>query len=194
MYELLENHDVVNDHTDLPCTRLLAAAIGVVERAGTSAVSIDEIADAAGVEPSEASALFSSVDELLVAAALQMSARDLELATVSVPTVSAQARHYAKRRDFYRAMRIGPVASLLDARMAQVIAPLISAQIRTLVGARMTEESVAAMTGQVTAEAFAVTNRWIVESDDSTTVESLYVQLEAIVVRRFDDVGRFQGE
>jgi len=108
--------------------------------------------------------------------------------------VSAQARHYAKRRDFYRAMRIGPVASLLDARMAQVIAPLISAQIRTLVGARMTEESVAAMTGQVTAEAFAVTNRWIVESDDSTTVESLYVQLEAIVVRRFDDVGRFQGE
>ena len=194
MYEMLENHDVVNDHTDLLRTRLLASAIGVVEHAGTSAVSIDEIADAAGVEPSEASALFPSVDDLLVAAALQMSAEDLQLATVSVPTVSAQARHYAKRRDFYRAMRIGPVASLLDARMAQVIAPLISAQIRTLVGARMTEESVAAMTGQVTAEAFAVTNRWIIESDDSTTVESLYVQLEAIVVRRFDDVGRFQGE
>jgi len=191
---MLENHDVVNDHTDLLRTRLLASAIGVVEHAGTSAVSIDEIADAAGVEPSEASALFPSVDDLLVAAALQMSAEDLQLATVSVPTVSAQARHYAKRRDFYRAMRIGPVASLLDARMAQVIAPLISAQIRTLVGARMTEESVAAMTGQVTAEAFAVTNRWIIESDDSTTVESLYVQLEAIVVRRFDDVGRFQGE
>ena len=191
MLDTLVNHDVRND--DCGSSRaLLTAAIAVVERAGSPEVTIEEIAAAAGVEPDAASALFPSVDELLVEAALQMSADDLQLATVAVPTVSAQARHYAKRRAFYRAMRLGPVSRLLDARMAQVIAPLISDQIRTLVGAHLTENALAALTGEVTAESFAVTNRWIVESDDSATAESLYVELEAIVVRRFDDVRRLQ--
>lgn len=193
MLDRLVTHDVLDDD----CGRqhaLLDAAIAVVERAGTPDVTIEEIADAAGVEPRAASALFPSVDELLVEAALRMSADDLQLATVAVPTVSAQARHYAKRRAFYRAMRLGPVARLLDARMAQVIAPLISEQIRTLVGARLTENALAALTGEVTAESFAVTNRWIVESDDSATAESLYMELEAIVVRRFDDVRRLQAD
>jgi len=193
MLDRLVTHDVLDDD----CGRqhaLLDAAIAVVERAGTPDVTIEEIADAAGVEPRAASALFPSVDELLVEAALRMSADDLQLATVAVPTVSAQARHYAKRRAFYRAMRLGPVSKLLDARMAQVIAPLISEQIRTLVGARLTENALAALTGEVTAESFAVTNRWIVESDDSATAESLYMELEAIVVRRFDDVRRLQAD
>jgi len=193
MLDRLVTHDVLDDD----CGRqhaLLDAAIAVVERAGTPDVTIEEIADAAGVEPRAASALFPSVDELLVEAALWMSADDLQLATVAVPTVSAQARHYAKRRAFYRAMRLGPVSKLLDARMAQVIAPLISEQIRILVGARLTENALAALTGEVTAESFAVTNRWIVESDDSATAESLYMELEAIVVRRFDDVRRLQAD
>ena len=175
---------------------LLAAAIGVVEAAGSPAVTIDEIASAAGVAADEASALFGSVDDLLVEAALRMCADDLRLSAgvVGSPTVSAYAHHFARRRVFYRAMRDGAVAELLDARMAGLVAPLITMQIRTVVGARLNEDAIAQLTLDVTAESFEVTNGWILESGDSAGPESLYVRLEAIVVRRLDDARRLRSE
>lgn len=175
---------------------LLAAAIGVVEAAGSPAVTIDEIASAAGVAVDEASALFGSVDDLLVEAALRMCADDLRLSAgvVGSPTVSAYAHHFARRRVFYRAMRDGAVAELLDARMAGLVAPLITMQIRTVVGARLNEDAIAQLTLDVTAESFEVTNGWILESGDSAGPESLYVRLEAIVVRRLDDARRLRAE
>lgn len=175
---------------------LLAAAIGVVEAAGSPAVTIDEIASAAGVAADEASALFGSVDDLLVEAALRMCAGDLRLSAgvVGSPTVSAYAHHFARRRVFYRAMRDGAVAERLDARMAGLVAPLITMQIRTVVGARLNEDAIAQLTLDVTAESFEVTNGWILESGDSAGPESLYVRLEAIVVRRLDDARRLRSE
>ena len=177
---------------------LLVAAIGVVESAGTPAVTLGEIAAAAAVDAGAASGLFASVDDLLVEAALQMCADDLRLAAVAettgAPTVSAYAHHFARRRVFYRAMRHGAVAETLDARMAELMAPLITVQIRTLVGSRMTEDAIAALTVEVTAESFDVTNRWILESGDAEGAESLYIRLEAIVLRRLDDARRLRGE
>ena len=176
---------------------LLLASVGVVERAGNPAVTLEEIASAAEVDIDVASALFGSendphsVDDLLVEAALRMCADDLRLDAIAkstgAPTVSAYAHHFAARRRFYRAMRHGPVAELLDARMAEVMAPLISVQIRTLVGRKLTDEVLAALTVEVTAESFDVTNRWIAESADAEGAESLYVQLEAIVLRRLEE-------
>jgi len=193
------------DHTVLPRgtgsaarPALIAAAIGVVETAGTPAVTLSDISAAAGVDAVVASGLFASVDDLLVEAALQMCADDLRLAAVAettgAPTVSAYAHHFARRRVFYRAMRHGAVAETLDARMAELMAPLITVQIRTLVGSRMTEDAIAALAVEVTAESFDVTNQWIVESDEAEGAESLYMRLEAIVLRRLDDARRMRGE
>jgi len=95
---------------------------------------------------------------------------------------------------FYRAMRDGAVAEQLDARMAGLVAPLITLQIRTVVGARLNEEAIAQLTLDVTAESFDVTNGWILESGDSEGPESLYLRLEAIVVRRLDDARRLRSE
>lgn len=172
---------------------ILAAAIAVVESAQTSAVGIDAIAGAAEVDVDEASAIFSSVDELLVEAALRMCAHDLRLEMIAqtqgAPTVSAYAQHFARRRVFYRAMRIGPVAAMLDERMAAVMAPLISVQIQTLVGARISDDQLEQLTADLTAESFAVTNQWILDSAESAGPESLYLRLEAIVLRGLDEVG-----
>jgi len=192
MYATQANHDVPERDSAGLRDSLLSAAVGVVERAMTSDVSIEEIAAVAGVEPAAASRLYPAVDELLIGAALRMCAEDLRLATIEVPTVSAYARHFAGRRAFYRAMRIGPVAQKLDARMAELMAPLISLQIGTLVGAHMSDEAIRALTVEVTAEAFEITNGWIVRSDDDAPVEELYLELEAIVVRRFDTVRDLQ--
>jgi AcrR family transcriptional regulator len=192
MYATKADHEVPGRDSGDTRETLLTAAVGVVENARTSEVSIDEIAAAAGVDARAASDLYPSVDELLIGAALRMCAEDLRLATVEVPTVSAYARHFAGRRAFYQAMRIGPVAQKLDARMAELMAPLISMQIGTLVGAQMTEEAVRVMTREVTEEAFRITNGWIVESDESATAESLYVELEGIVLRRFENVRDLQ--
>lgn len=175
-------------------TAVLEAAIGVVERAGTPAVTIAAIAHAAGVPADEASALFSSVDDLLVEAALRMCVDDLRLEAIArsagAPTVSAYALHFARRRDFYRAMRIGPVAAQLDARMAAVMAPLIAVQIRTVVGTRIGDDLLRQMTVEVTEESFAVTNRWILASGPHEGAESLYLLLEAIVLRGLDEARR----
>ena len=180
------------DSGDSARDALRLAAIDVVERARTSAVTFAQIAEAAEVDADVASALYSTVDDLLVDAALRMCAEELRLATVAVtvgaPPVSSYAHHFARRRSFYRAMRVGPVAQKLDARMAELVAPLIAAQIRTLVGARMTDDDIDAMTAEVTAESFEVTNGWIVASGDAEGAESLYVRLEAIVVRRFAEI------
>jgi hypothetical protein len=174
---------------------LLGAAVGVVEAAGTPAVTMSEVASAARVEVDEASGLFPSVDDMLVEAALRMCADDLRLdATTGAPTVSAYALHFARRRVFYRAMRNGAVAERLDARMARLVAPLITLQIRTLVGAHLTEDAIAQLTADVTAESFEVTNSWIVGTGDAEGAESLYRRLEAIVVRRLDDARRLGGE
>ena len=174
---------------------LLRAAIGVVERAQTSAVTIAEIASAARVDADEASVLFPSVDDLLVDAALKMCRDDLRLAPAAnsaaaeaAPTVSAYAHHFASRRPFYRAMRIGTVAFKLDARMAEVIGPRIAVQIRTLVGSRIDDVQLEALTAEVTAESFDVTNRWIAEGSNDEGPEELYVLFEAIVLRRLEEM------
>ena len=169
---------------------LLRAAIGVVERAQTSAVTFAEIASAAGVDADEASALFPSVDDLLVEATLHMCREDLRLAAMAeaAPTVSAYAHHFASRRPFYRAMRVSAVAAKLDARMAEVIGPRIAVQIRTLLGSRIDDVRLGAMTAEVTAESFVVTNRWIADSPDGEGAESLYVLFEAIVLRRLEEM------
>jgi hypothetical protein len=175
-----------------PRDALRWAAIDVVELARTSAVTLAAIAEAAEVDADVASGLYPTVDDLLVDAALQMCARELRLSTVvetdGAPPVSSYAHHFARRRAFYRAMRIGPVAHQLDARMAELVAPLIAAQIRTLVGARMTPRALDAMIAEVTAESFEVTTGWILESGEGDGAESLYVRLEAIVLRRLDEV------
>ncbi|WP_411699709.1 hypothetical protein [Conyzicola sp.] len=171
---------------------LTAAAIGVVERAGTSAVTLSEIAAAAQVDADAASGLFDSVDDLLIEAALRMAADDLRLDAVArsagAPSASAYSHHFATRRAFYRAVRVGSVAAKLDARMAEVMAPLIAVQIRTLVGARISEEVLEQLTADVTRECFEVTNRWIVESADDAGPESLYVRFEAIMLHRLEEV------
>ena len=170
---------------------LLLAALPVVEQAGTAAVTLAAIAAHAGVDADVASALFPDVDGLLIDAALAMCIADLGLATdasAGIPTVSAYATHFARRRVFYRAMRIGGVAAALDARMAQLVTPLIEAQVRVVVGSRLTEHQVAELTLAVTVESFEITNRWIVESPATAGAESLYVQLEAIVVRGLEHV------
>ena len=170
---------------------LLLAAVPVVEQAGTAAVTLAAIAAHAGVDADVASALFPDVDGLVIDAALAMCIADLGLATdasAGIPTVSAYATHFARGRVFYRAMRIGGVAAALDARMAQLVAPLIEAQIRVVVGSRLTEHQIAELTLAVTAESFEITNRWIVESPATAGAESLYVQLEAIVVRGLEHV------
>lgn len=190
------DHTVVSHDPDFtPRDALLAAAIGVVERAKTAEVTIAEIAGVAAVGPDVASALFESVDELLIEAALVVCADDLRLATIagSAPTVSAYAHHFAKRRDFYRAMRAGSVAAALDARMARVMAPLISVQIRTLLGDRITDDMLQAMTAEVTKECFDVTTGWIVEGSADDGPEVLYLRLEAIVIRRLEDARRLLG-
>jgi hypothetical protein len=167
------------------------AAIDAVEEARTSAVDLAEIASAAGVDADVASGIYPTVDDLLVDAALRMCAEELRLAAVAetagAPTVSAYAHHFARRRTFYRAMRIGSVAQLLDARMSELVAPLIRVQIRTLVGPLLTDEALEALTVEVTAESFEVTNGWIVGSGDDDGPESLYVRLEAIVLRRLEE-------
>lgn len=174
-----------------PGHALRMAAIDAVEEARTSAVDLAEIASAAGVDADVASGIYPTVDDLLVDAALRMCAEELRLAAVAetagAPTVSAYAHHFARRRTFYRAMRIGSVAQLLDARMSELVAPLIRVQIRTLVGPLLTDEALEALTVEVTAESFEVTNGWIVGSGDDDGPESLYVRLEAIVLRRLEE-------
>ena len=174
-----------------PNHALRMAAIAVVERAGTPAVTMAEIAATAEVDLAVASGLYPSLDDLLVEAALAMCAEELRLSSVAqtagAPTVSAYAHHFASRRDFYRAMRAAPVAQLLDARMAELMAPLIAIQVRTLVGPQLTDDALAAMTVAATEESFRVTNGWIVESSDAEGAESLYVQLEGIVLRSLEE-------
>ncbi|GAB3605691.1 hypothetical protein GCM10027413_11000 [Conyzicola nivalis] len=167
---------------------LAAAAIGVVERAGTSVVTLDEIAAAARVDAGVASALFDSVDELLIEAALRLATADLGLDGSGAPTVSTFSHHFARRRAFYRAMRVGSIAPRLDARMSAVMGPLIATQIRTLVGGRISDGLLEQLTVDVTLECFEVTNRWILEARDDDGPESLYVRFEAIVLRRLEEV------
>jgi hypothetical protein len=176
---------------------LTSAAIGVVERAGTSVVSFAEIEAAARVGADVASALFDSVDDLLIEASLRMAADDLGLdvgldgtaaESAGPPTISSFSHHFARRRFFYRAMRVGTVAPRLDARMSAVVAPLIATQIRTLVGGRISEEVLDDLTTAVTLECFEVTNRWILDAPNGDGPESLYVRFEAIVLRRLEEV------
>jgi len=174
-------HDPTPNHRDA----LLLAAVAVVAQAETSAVTMAEIASAAGVDVDVASALFESVDELLIEAALRQAATDLKLdgaQSNGAPTVSAFAHHFAARRPFYRAMRIGPVAAALDARMAVLVAPLISVQLRAVLGPHITDDALAEMTVFATAESFRVTNGWIVGGADTDGAEALYVLLEGIVL------------
>lgn len=175
------SHDPTLSHRDA----LLLAAVGVVEKAETSAVTMAEIASVAGVDVDVASALFESVDELLIEAALRRTATDLKLdgaQSNGAPTVSAFAHHFAARRPFYRAMRIGPVAAALDARMAVLVAPLISVQLRAVVGPHITEDALAQMTATATAESFRVTNAWVVDGADTDGAEALYLLFEGIVL------------
>ena len=185
-----ESHRVISSDP-APSNRdaLLLAAVDVVADAKTSAVSMDGIAAAAGVDVDVASALFESVDELLIEAALRQAATDLKLDGAranAAPTVSSFAHHFAARRPFYRAMRIGAVAAALDARMAMLVAPLISAQLRAVVGPHITDETLAEMTAVATAESFRVTNGWIVGGAENEGPEALYVLLEGIVLRSLD--------
>jgi len=176
--------------TDSVRGAILAAAVGVVERAGTSDVTVDDVAAAAGVDASIVTGMFGAVDELLIEAALGLAADDLRLDAIvlasGAPTVSAYAHHFAKRRVFYRAMRSGPVTAKLDARMAVMVAPLILVQIRALVGPNITDELVASMAAETTVEAFEITNGWMLESSDSDGPETLYVLFEALVLHRLD--------
>jgi len=176
--------------TDTVRDAILAAAVGVVERAGTSDVTLGDIADAAGVDAAVASEIFGSVDEILIEAALGLAADDLRLDAIvlasGAPTVSAYAHHFARRRVFYRAMRSGPVTEKLDARMAVMVAPLILVQIRTLVGPHMTDDLIATMAADATVEAFEITNRWMLESSDTDGPETLYVLFEALVIHRLE--------
>jgi AcrR family transcriptional regulator len=175
---------------------LLDAAVGVVERYQTPSVGLGEIAAAAGVSADASSALFSSVDELLIEAALRNCRDDLGLdalaQTGSAPTVSAYAHHFARRKSFYRAMRDGDVAAALDGRMAELLAPFIAVQTRTLISTRNGVELLDEMILEVTIECFTVTNAWILESPAAEGAEGLYVRLEEIVIRRIEDA-RLRG-
>jgi len=171
---------------------LIAAGLDRVARTGTSLVTLDEIAADAGIGADVAAELFPSANELLVRGAMARCIEELRVAPAegpgSVPTASGYARHFARHREFYRAMRIGEVAALLDARMAAAVAPLVAHQIRTVVGSNLTGEQIATMTADVTAESFEVTNRWIVEAPDGATPESLYMRLEDLVLRQLEAV------
>jgi AcrR family transcriptional regulator len=173
--------------TDAAQRSLEAAGLALVERGGTPVVTIAEIAALAGIDPAQAATLIPSTDELLVRAAINRCVDELRVAsTGAFPPLSAYARHFARHRAFYRAMRIGEVAALLDARMAQLVAPFIEEQIRVVVGTRVSDRVVATMTADVTSQSFEATNGWIVGGPETGTPESLYVRLEAIVLRQLE--------
>ena len=169
---------------------LLAAGLALVEVGGTPLVTLAEIAAHAGVGSDEAAALFPSANELLVRAAIARCVHELRVSsTGAFPPLSAYAQHFSRHREFYRAMRIAEVAALLDARMAALVAPFIAEQIRMVVGSRVSDDVVATMTAEITAESFEATNGWIVDGPGSAAPESLYVRLEAIVLSHIEGLG-----
>ena len=170
---------------------VLDAAIVVVEREGTPAVTTREIAAAAGVDDATVVDAFASTDELLVEAALDACSRDLstfEIEASDTPPLSAFAHHYAKRRLFYRALRIGAMAQKIDARMGPFIVSRVESRIRFFFGTRLGEAQITREARRITTEATHITNSWIVDETWDGNPDDLYRALDALLMENVTSI------
>ncbi|KAA9158090.1 TetR/AcrR family transcriptional regulator [Amycolatopsis acidicola] len=144
---------------------LLTAAVSLVSERGTTAVSITELARAAGVSRQLVYLHFGDRDSLLVAAAIELARGELPLERskplVGRAGVLAAVRHFDRHRVFYRAMLTGSCAFAMTSALTELLAPVNREIVRKFSGARTSPEALDDLATFVTGGTGALMNAWL---------------------------------
>jgi len=146
---------------------LMAAAVALVAERGTAAVALSEIAEAADVSRQVVYQQFGDRDALLLEAALDLARRELlpdlgDAALTGRDRTLAMARHFARHREFYRAMLTGSCAFALNKALSGLLIPVNRRSVRRGRGdldARTVDDLAVFLTGGWAAGV----NAWVVE-------------------------------
>lgn len=145
---------------------LLHTAVRLVSARGTTAISVTELADAAGVSRQLIYLRFGDRDALLVAAAADLVTRELlgQTRTDLRHGVLATTRHLAEHRSFYRAMLTGSCAYAMTRTLTQVFSSLNQRFLQDRC-AGLDEDTAKDLALFLSAGAGAVVNEWLVSGD-----------------------------
>ena len=164
---------------------LMAAAVRLVSEAGTTALPVIDLAEAADVSRHLVYLQFGDRDALLIAAATDLIERELlpEAGDSSASRHArrlAMARHFARHRPFYRAMLTGSCAF----PMAQALNKLFGSLV-TMTGLRevfgdLDDTTARDLTALVTGGTGAIVNEWLIQGDDPLDPEGLADRLMSL--------------
>ncbi|MET7475644.1 TetR/AcrR family transcriptional regulator [Streptomyces sp. NPDC005648] len=165
---------------------LMGAAVRLVSERGSTALSVKDLAEAAGVSRQLVYLQFGDRDTLLVEAAADLVRRELfEGMEDDDPRAwaSAMARHFAGRRAFYRAMLTGSCAFAMTRTLTGLFGGVNDTFLRRRFG--VVDEDVAHdLAAFVAGGTGAVVNDWLIDGDDPLDPEALarrLLRLTAVV-------------
>ncbi|MCW4386225.1 TetR family transcriptional regulator [Salinibacterium sp. SYSU T00001] len=158
---------------------LLHAAVDVVQEQGTSDLSLTEIAKAAGVSRQAAYLRYRDLGELLLDAAIELLRSEVGPPTPGENPRAATLRmteHFARHRDFYRAMLSGRSAYALHLRILQLLHPSAPENVKALETAPARD-----LGAFVTGGAGTIINSWVLDPDDDSTPEQLADRIDTVL-------------
>lgn len=167
---------------------LLRAVVALVAERGTTSIPISDLAEAADVSRQLVYQQFGDRDALLAAAALDLVETELLPEVAQVPDGSDErsraliaARHFARRRPFYRAMLTGPCAYRLNVALSGLLSPFNAEFVRRMPGVPQAPDVVDDLTAFVTGGWAALVNAWIVDGPDPLDPEAFADRLMGVL-------------
>jgi AcrR family transcriptional regulator len=175
----------------------MRAAIALVGERGTSNIPVSDIADAADVSRPLLYQHFGDRDTLLLEAALDLAQTDLvERAHSTDETLTERDRvlaavsHFARHRDFYRAMLTGPCGYALTKALTDLLSPFNRAWARWMTPGDPAPELLDDLALFLTGGSAAVINTWVIEGPDPLDSEAFtdrLLRMLPVVTRRPSD-------
>lgn len=157
---------------------VLRAAFDVVTAAGTTAVTLSDIAEAADVSRRVVYQHFGDLDAVLLETGLDLVRRELLPRIAVDPQVDVRAltlatvRHFADHRVFYRALLTGSCAFALDRGLITLFLPVNRLAVEQVYGDRLTRQAVDDVAAFITGGVGAFITAWVTGSDDPLDPEA----------------------
>ena len=157
---------------------LMRATVDLVSERGTAAVSVSDIADAAGVSRPVLYQHFGDRETLLLETALDLAERELLAGLTGIAHAEpreralAMARHFADHRSFYRAMLTSASGFALNKALSGLISPANRQLVQHAFGETLDPTSTDDLATFLTGGGAAFVNTWVVEGADPLDPEA----------------------
>ncbi|WP_200825041.1 TetR/AcrR family transcriptional regulator [Nonomuraea solani] len=164
---------------------LMAAAVHLVSERGTTALPVGDLADVANVSRQLVYLQFGDRDTLLVAAATDLVERELipeagDAGASRRARMLAMARHFARRRPFYRAMLTGSCAFPMTQALNRLFGSLVTVKGLREVFGDLDDATAHDLATMLTGGIGVIVNDWLVDADDPLDPEEMADRLSRV--------------